>query len=91
MLDRLDDLGWERVAPADGAFYIYADVSRSGLDSVTWCERLLAETGVALTPGTDFDGVHGHDWVRLSFAAAPEVVSEAVDRIIAWQRTLDVR
>ncbi|PFG34768.1 pyridoxal phosphate-dependent aminotransferase [Sanguibacter antarcticus] len=91
VLDRLDDLGWERVAPADGAFYIYADVSRSGLDSVTWCERLLAETGVALTPGTDFDGVHGHDWVRLSFAAAPEVVSEAVDRIIAWQRTLDVR
>lgn len=88
VLDRLDELGWDPVAPADGAFYVYADVSRSGLDSVTWCERLLAETGVALTPGTDFDGVRGRDWVRLSFAAAPEVVAEAVDRIVVWQRTL---
>lgn len=91
VLDRVDDLGWGPVAPADGAFYVYADVSRFGLDSVTWCERLLAETGVALTPGTDFDGVRGSDWVRLSFAAAPEVVAEAVDRIVAWQRTLESR
>ncbi|SDB88147.1 Aspartate/methionine/tyrosine aminotransferase [Sanguibacter gelidistatuariae] len=89
VLDRLDELGWGPVAPADGAFYVYADVSRSGLDSVTWCARLLAETGVALTPGTDFDAVRGKDWVRLSFAAAPEVVAEAVDRIVAWQATLE--
>ncbi|MFB8230935.1 pyridoxal phosphate-dependent aminotransferase [Cellulosimicrobium sp. NPDC055967] len=88
VLARLDDLGWSRVAPADGAFYVYADVSGDGLDSVTWCERLLAEAGVALTPGTDFDGVHGGDWVRLSFAAAPETVAEAVERIVAWRRTL---
>ncbi|WP_066460720.1 aminotransferase class I/II-fold pyridoxal phosphate-dependent enzyme [Sanguibacter suarezii] len=89
VLDRLGDLGWGPVAPADGAFYVYADISRSGLDSVTWCARLLAETGVALTPGTDFDAVRGTDWVRLSFAAAPEVVAEAVDRIVAWQAGLD--
>ena len=88
VLDRLGELGWGPVAPADGAFYVYADISRSGLDSVTWCARLLAETGVALTPGTDFDAVRGKDWVRLSFAAAPEVVAEAVDRIVAWQRSL---
>ena len=88
VLARLDDLGWARVAPADGAFYVYADVSGDGLDSVTWCERLLAEAGVALTPGTDFDGVHGGDWVRLSFAAAPATVADAVDRIVAWRRTL---
>ncbi|NDO88572.1 pyridoxal phosphate-dependent aminotransferase [Cellulosimicrobium composti] len=88
VLSRLDDLGWSRVAPADGAFYVYADVSADGLDSVTWCERLLAEAGVALTPGTDFDGVHGGDWVRLSFAAAPATVAEAVERIVAWRRTL---
>ncbi len=88
VLARLDDLGWARVAPADGAFYVYADVSGDGLDSVAWCERLLAEAGVALTPGTDFDGVHGGDWVRLSFAAAPETVAEAVERIVAWRRTL---
>ncbi|MHA7134443.1 aminotransferase class I/II-fold pyridoxal phosphate-dependent enzyme [Oerskovia turbata] len=85
VLDRLDDLGWGPVAPADGAFYVYANIAESGLDSVSWCERLLADTGVALTPGTDFDGVRGGEWVRLSFAAAPEVVAEAVERIVAWR------
>lgn len=91
LLERLPDLGWDPVAPADGAFYLYGDVSASGLDSVTWCARLLDEAGVALTPGTDFDPLHGRDWVRLSFASAPEVVAEAVDRIVAWQRTLPGR
>lgn len=85
LLDRVDDLGWSPVAPADGAFYLYGDVSAFGLGSVEYCARLLAEAGVAITPGTDFDGVHGDRWVRLSFAAAPEVVAEAVDRIVAWQ------
>lgn len=88
VLDRLPDLGWQQVAPADGAFYVYADVSGDGMDSRAWCARLLDEAGVALTPGTDFDGVDGHDWVRLSFASAPEVVAEAVDRVAAWRSTL---
>jgi aspartate/methionine/tyrosine aminotransferase len=88
VLDRLPDLGWTRVAPADGAFYVYADVSSSGLDSRTWCARLLDEAGVALTPGTDFDHVDGHDWVRLSFASSPAVVREAVDRIADWRTRL---
>ncbi|MBI4942708.1 MAG: aminotransferase class I/II-fold pyridoxal phosphate-dependent enzyme [Actinobacteria bacterium] len=88
VLDRLPGLGWHRAAPADGAFYVYADVSASGLDSVTWCARLLDEAGVALTPGTDFDGVDGRDWVRLSFAPAPDVVAEALERIAAWQHGL---
>lgn len=88
LLDRLPELGWRRVAPPDGAFYLYADVSDSGLDSVTWCARLLDEAGVALTPGTDFDAVDGDGWVRLAFASPPDVVAEAVDRIVAWQSTL---
>ncbi len=88
LLERLPELGWTRVAPADGAFYLYADISASGLDSVTWCERLLDEAGVALTPGTDFDPVDGSRWVRLSFASSVDVVRRAVDRIVAWQRTL---
>ena len=87
LLERLDELGWTQVAPADGAFYLYADISRSGLDSVTWCARLLDEAGVALTPGTDFDAVDGARWVRLSFAQDPAVIGEAVDRIVAWQAT----
>jgi aspartate/methionine/tyrosine aminotransferase len=88
LLARMPELGWTDVAPADGAFYLYADVSASGIDSITWCARLLDEAGVALTPGTDFDPVDGHRTVRLSFAAGIEVVREAVDRIIAWQQTL---
>ncbi|MDT0166337.1 aminotransferase class I/II-fold pyridoxal phosphate-dependent enzyme [Actinotalea sp. AC32] len=83
LLRRLPELGW-RVAPPDGAFYLYADVGTD--DSVAWCERLLADTGVALTPGTDFDPVDGHRWVRLSFAASTALVDEAVTRIAAWQR-----
>jgi aspartate/methionine/tyrosine aminotransferase len=88
LLARIPELGWTDVAPADGAFYLYADVSASGLDSITWCARLLDEAGVALTPGTDFDPVDGHRTVRLSFAAGIDVVRDAVDRIIAWQQTL---
>ncbi len=88
LLARLPELGWSDVAPADGAFYLYADVSAAGLDSVTWCARLLAEAGVALTPGTDFDPVDGHRYVRLSFASSVELVREAVDRMVAWQGTL---
>lgn len=83
LLRRLPELGWQ-VAPPDGAFYLYADVGTD--DSVAWCERLLADTGVALTPGTDFDGVGGARCVRLSFAAPVEQVDEAVTRIVAWQR-----
>jgi len=88
VLDRLPELGWSRVAPADGAFYVYADVSATGLRSPDWCAGALDEAGVALTPGTDFDPAHGADWVRLSFASSPSVVAEAVDRIVAWQQTL---
>jgi aspartate/methionine/tyrosine aminotransferase len=82
LLRRLPELGWQ-VAPPDGAFYLYADVGTD--DAVGWCARLLADTGVALTPGTDFDPVDGHRWVRVSFAAATEHVEEAVDRVVAWQ------
>ena len=55
---------------------------------MTWCARLLAEAGVALTPGTDFDPVDGGDWVRLSFASGPDVLGEAIERIVAWQATI---
>ncbi|HEY0118943.1 MAG TPA: aminotransferase class I/II-fold pyridoxal phosphate-dependent enzyme [Cellulomonas sp.] len=84
----LPQLGWDPVAPADGAFYLYGDVSAFGLDSPTYCARLLDEAGVALTPGTDFDPAGGRDWVRLSFAVAPDELRVAIDRIVAWQRTL---
>ncbi len=84
LLAAVPALGWD-VAPADGAFYLYGNVTRFGLDSPAYCERLLAEAGVALTPGTDFDPAGGRDWVRLSFAVEPDGLAEAVRRIVAWQ------
>ncbi|WP_425955511.1 aminotransferase class I/II-fold pyridoxal phosphate-dependent enzyme [Xylanimonas sp. McL0601] len=88
LLERAHELGWDPVAPADGAFYLYGNIASTGLDSVTYCARLLEEADVAITPGTDFDAVAGHEWVRLSFAASPETVARAADRIAAWHRTL---
>ncbi|ACZ29080.1 aminotransferase class I and II [Xylanimonas cellulosilytica DSM 15894] len=88
LLARATELGWDPVAPADGAFYLYGNIAATGLDSRTYCARLLEEADVAITPGTDFDAVGGHEWVRLSFAASVDTVTRAVERIAAWQRTL---
>jgi aspartate/methionine/tyrosine aminotransferase len=74
--------GINRIAPADGAFYIYADVSDWTEDSADFAAQLLAETGVAVAPGIDFDEVEGHKFIRLSFAG-PEV-SGAVPVLTEW-------
>jgi aspartate/methionine/tyrosine aminotransferase len=76
--------GLGRFAPAEGAFYLYVDVSQVTGDSVGFCRRLLAETGVALTPGLDFDPIHGGGWVRLSFAGTSEDVAKAACRLAEW-------
>lgn len=77
-------LGWRTIAPPDGAFYLWADISASGLSSREYCLQLLEETGVALAPGGDFDEHHGEDWVRLSFSPGQDVVAQACERIAAW-------
>jgi aspartate/methionine/tyrosine aminotransferase len=84
LLDRLPRAGLTDLAPADGAFYVYADVGRFTNDSQAFCRRLLAETGVAITPGIDFDPDRGHRWVRLSFAGATEDMVEAANRLDAF-------
>lgn len=105
VLGALPRLGWGRSAPADGAFYVFAELDdatlaeldaapgrlegpggggRAPSPAARWCRRALDEAGVALTPGTDFDGVEGGRWVRLSFSAPPDVVGDAVDRLVAW-------
>ena len=76
--------GLTRFAPAEGAFYLYVDVSSLTRDSVDFCRRLLAETGVAITPGLDFDPIQGGDWVRLSFAGSTEDIAEAARRLADW-------
>ncbi len=84
LLDRLPGLGFADLSPAHGAFYVYADLSALGLASDVFCRRLLEETGVAVTPGADFDREAGGDTVRFSFAGAPEAIAEAVDRLERW-------
>lgn len=84
LLDRLPGIGFDKLAPADGAFYIYADAAHLGTDTMDWCLRTLADTGVALTPGVDFDTAHGDRFVRFSFAGPTEDMVEAVDRLAAY-------
>ena len=83
LLRRLPELGIHSYAPPDGAFYAWCDISHLTDDSVTWCRRLLVDTGVALTPGVDFDVVHGRQMMRLSFAGSTAEVDEALDRMAA--------
>lgn len=83
LLRRLPELGIDRLAPADGAFYVYADISHLTEDSSAWCTALLEATGVALTPGIDFDPRDGRHAVRLSFAGSQDEVGRALDRLAA--------
>jgi aspartate/methionine/tyrosine aminotransferase len=84
LLERLPQAGLDRLAPADGAFYIYADVSRFTNDSKAFCTRLLKETGIAATPGIDFDPLRGHQTLRFSFAGKYEEIEEAAERLRGW-------
>ncbi|MBU3076812.1 aminotransferase class I/II-fold pyridoxal phosphate-dependent enzyme [Sphingomonas quercus] len=84
LLDALPALGLRRIAPPDGAFYIYADVSHLTQDSLGFCEQLLVETGVATAPGIDFDPVAGHGFMRFSFAVSTDRVEDAITRIRPW-------
>ncbi len=86
LLDGLPRLGIDRLAPADGAFYIYADVAHLTDDSYAWCHRLLTETGVATAPGIDFDTRRGNEFVRLSFAGSAEEITRGLDRLDGWLR-----
>lgn len=84
LLDGLPALGIDRLAPADGAFYVYADVGHLTDDSYAWCLRALDETGVAIAPGIDFDTAQGNRFVRLSFAGTAEEMHEGLARLRTW-------
>ncbi|SMF67255.1 Aspartate/methionine/tyrosine aminotransferase [Tistlia consotensis] len=84
LLDRLPAAGLDRLAPADGAFYLYADVGHLTNDSQAFCRRLLDETGIAIAPGVDFDPERGHRTVRLSFAGPERDMALAAERLADW-------
>ena len=80
----LRDAGFETIAPADGAFYVYADIAHLSNDAQVLCAQWLAETGVAATPGIDFDPRRGHQFVRFSYSESTEDIAEAVARLTTW-------
>ncbi len=84
LLRELPRIGLDRIAPPDGAFYVYADVSRYTDDSLSWCARLLDEAGVAVAPGVDFDPVDGERFLRLCFAGDGDDLMRAVALMGDW-------
>jgi len=84
LLEGLPRVGLDSFLPADGAFYLYADVSRYSNDSFEFATRMLEEAGVATTPGIDFDPLRGRNFLRLCYAGAREEMREAVERIGVW-------
>ncbi|MBF6134108.1 pyridoxal phosphate-dependent aminotransferase [Nocardia otitidiscaviarum] len=81
LLEGLPKLGITDLAPADGAFYAYADIAHLTDDSMAWCTEVLNRTGVALAPGIDFDTRNGRHTVRFSFAGATADIEEALARL----------
>jgi aspartate/methionine/tyrosine aminotransferase len=84
LVEGLPRAGFDSFLPVDGAFYLYADVSRFCNDSHDFARRMLEEAGVAATPGADFDPVHGRRFIRFCYAGATAEAREAVERLGAW-------
>jgi aspartate/methionine/tyrosine aminotransferase len=86
LIEGLPAAGLDKFLPVDGAFYLYADVSRFSNDSFDFAKRMLEEAGVAATPGIDFDPVHGGNFIRFCYARSAADMREAVERIGGWLR-----
>lgn len=86
MLARLPAAGISRLAPPDGAFYIYADVLDMTDDSRILARDILRDAGVAVTPGLDFDPSRGHQTLRFSYAGTTAEIAEGLDRLEAWAK-----
>ncbi len=84
LIEGLPKAGLRKFLPADGAFYLYADVSDFTSDSFEFAKQMLEQANVAATPGLDFDPVHGRSFIRFSYARSPDEMREAVDRIAHW-------
>lgn len=85
MLDGLRSAGLTKLAPAEGAFYVYADISEVADSSTQLCANWLREIGIAATPGTDFDPVNGEQYVRFSFCGGTDSIERGVELLNTWQ------
>jgi aspartate/methionine/tyrosine aminotransferase len=84
LVEGLPKIGLDKFLPVDGAFYLYADISRFSNDSLDFAKRMLEQAHVAATPGIDFDPVNGHNFLRFCYAGSAAEMHEAVERIGTW-------
>lgn len=84
LLEGLPRAGFSRIAPPDGAFYVYADVSNLTQDSRAFAAEILQRAGVAVTPGVDFDPVRGKQTLRFSYARATSDIRDGLTRLSAF-------
>ena len=85
LLQALPEAGFTRLSPAEGAFYLFADITDRSNDSVAFCARMLAEAGVAVTPGVDFDRARGNRFLRFSYCGPAADMIAAAERLKRWQ------
>ena len=85
LLAKLPGAGFPRLSPAEGAFYLFADISSRTNDSVSFAARMLAEVGIATTPGVDFDDRRGHHFLRFSYCGPERDMAEAAQRLAHWR------
>jgi aspartate/methionine/tyrosine aminotransferase len=86
LLEALPKLGLDRIVPADGAFYLYVDVGQFTSDSLAFSKQMLAEIGIAATPGVDFDAERGSRFIRFCYAGTTADMGEAARRLGSWER-----
>ena len=85
LLAALPDAGFPRLSPAEGAFYLFADIGDRSNDSVAFCARMLREAGVACSPGVDFDRTRGNRFVRFSYCGPEADMRAAAERLRGWR------
>jgi len=84
-LQALPQAGFTRLSPAEGAFYLFADITERSNDSAAFCARMLAEVGIAVTPGVDFDHDRGGRFLRFSYCGPEADMREAAARLTGWR------
>jgi len=86
LLDGLKSIGLGKIVPADGAFYLYIDVSEYTDNSLAFTEAMLDEVGVAATPGLDFDTLYGGQYIRLSYAGTESDMTNGLEALSRWDQ-----
>ncbi|MBS96993.1 MAG: aminotransferase class I/II-fold pyridoxal phosphate-dependent enzyme [SAR202 cluster bacterium] len=89
MIEGLAKAGFTEIAPPDGAFYIYANISKFSNNSFKFTREILDEAGIAITPGFDFDAERGNETIRFSYAGTTDDMKEGLNRLYKYMKSKD--